>query len=165
MTPNSLYNQPAAHSSWNPRALYSFPYDTNNLGRFLLLTLLSRLGETISNTTASARNCSAHHSAPKVPMAEPPQPLWHSYLFPLHISLDLGLCDSGLAEGGAGLLGLLNQSLQLLCCAEQGIDHLLQVKPAPLLRHLQPVHHRRRHGFGGRRGGHCQGRQRGQHWT
>lgn len=52
VTPNSLYNQPAAQSSGNPRALYSFPHNTNNLGRLLLLTLLSRLGETISSITA-----------------------------------------------------------------------------------------------------------------
>lgn len=96
-----------------------------------------------------------------MPVAESPPLLWRDYLFPLHISLDFGLCDSRLAEGGAGLLGLLDERLQLLGGAEQGVDHLLQVQPAALLRHLQPVHHRGRDGFGGGGGGHRQGRERG----
>lgn len=96
-----------------------------------------------------------------MPLAEPPHLLWCDYLFPVHVSLDFGLCDGSFPEGGAGLLGLLDQSLQLLGRVQQGIDHLLQVQPAPLLRHLQPVHHRGGYGFGGSGGGHCQGRERG----
>lgn len=66
---------------------------------------------------------------------------WHNYLFPLHISLDFRLRDSSLAEGGAGLLGLFDERLQLLGGVEQGVDHLLQVQPASLLGHFQPIHH------------------------
>lgn len=84
------------------------------------------------------------------------------YLLPLGVRLGSGLGRGGLPVG-AGLLGLFKQRLQLLRGAEQGVDHLLQVQPAPLLRHFQPADHRGGDGFGGGGGRRRQGRQGRQH--
>lgn len=58
--------------------------------------------------------------------------LFQGYLLPLCVSVDLGLV-CGSFSVGAGMFGLLKQRLQLLRGGEQGVDHLLQVQPAPRL--------------------------------
>lgn len=54
------------------------------------------------------------------------------YLLPLCINLHSRLGHSSF-PARARLLGLFKQRLQLLGCVEEGVDHLFQVQPAPML--------------------------------